>query len=154
MARKTINNIEKAMSAGGRDEAPRLNIKQFIKMAEKDPEVLRFDAESEINQLMREKYLKERKPGESFIDFIKRLDDVEIKRITLEKGGAVELSKESLISFLKNEYPKTYQRFEKDLPGMKVIEIKNILNNLDKDGVPFAKGGIIKDPTFTNYNES
>jgi hypothetical protein len=61
MARKTINNIEKAMSAGGRDEAPRLNIKQFIKMAEKDPEVLRFDAESEINQLMREKYLKERK---------------------------------------------------------------------------------------------
>ena len=27
---------------------------------------------------------------------------------------------------------------------MKVIEIKNILNNLDKDGVPFAKGGIIK----------
>jgi hypothetical protein len=123
-------------------------------MAEKDPEVLRFDAESEINQLMREKYLKERKPGESFIEFINRLDDIEIKRITLEKGGAVELSKESLISFLKNEYPKTYQRFEKDLPGMKVIEIKNILNNLDKDGVPFAKGGIIKDPTFTNYNES
>ena len=67
--------------------------------------------------------------------------------------GSVELSKESLISFLKNEYPRTYQRVEKDLPGMKVIEIKNILNNLDKDGVPFAKGGIIKDPTFTNYNE-
>jgi hypothetical protein len=37
---------------------------------------------------------------------------------------------------------------------MKTIEIKNILDNLDTDGVPFAKGGIIKDPTFTNYNEN
>ena len=27
---------------------------------------------------------------------------------------------------------------------MKIIEIKNILDNLDTDGVPFAKGGIIR----------
>ena len=81
------------------------------------------------------------------------MKDIDIKRITLEKGGKAELSRDTLISFLKNEYPGTYQRYEKDLPGMKVIEIKNILNNLDKDGVPFAKGGIIKDPTFTNYND-
>ena len=144
-------SIEKALSGRGKKK---LNLDQFMKLAEKDPEVLRFDFEQEINSLLRDKFEKEGKPGESFIDFIKRLDDVEIKRITLEKGGSVELSKESLISFLKNEYPKVYSVYQKDLPDMKVIQIKNILNNLDKDGVPFAKGGIIKDPTFTNYNES
>ena len=76
-----------------------------------------------------------------------------LKESHCQKAEAAELSKDTLISFLKNEYPSTYQRYEKDLPGMKGIEIKNILNNLDKDGVPFAKGGIIKDPTFTNYND-
>ena len=128
-------------------------MKQYIKLAEKDPEALRFDLESEITNLLKENSNKKESQEKVFLDYINRLEDLEIKRITLEKGGSVELSKESLISFLKNEYPRTYQRVEKDLPGMKVIEIKNILNNLDKDGVPFAKGGIIKDPTFTNYNE-
>ena len=88
------------------------------------------------------------------MEFLNRLDDLEVKRITLEKGGSVEFSRDTLVSFLKNEYPKTYFRYEKELPKMKTIEIKNILDNLDTDGVPFAKGGIIKDPTFTNYNES
>ena len=154
MAKETRNknSIEKKLSAGGPD-ATRLDMKQFIKMAQKDPEALRFDFESEITELLREKFQQEGKPGETFLDFLDRMKDIDIKRITLEKGGKAELSKETLISFLKNEYPGTYQRYEKDLPGMKVIEIKNILNNLDKDGVPFAKGGIIKDPTFTNYNE-
>ena len=146
------NSVEKKMSAGGRD-APRLDMEQFIKLAEKDPEALRFDFESEITELLREKFQQEGKPGETFLDFLDRMKDIDIKRITLEKGGKAELSRDTLISFLKKEYPGTYQRYEKDLPGMKVIEIKNILNNLDKDGVPFAKGGIIKDPTFTNYNE-
>ena len=43
------------MSAGGRD-APRLDMEQFIKLAEKDPEALRFDFESEITELLREKF--------------------------------------------------------------------------------------------------
>ena len=146
------NLIDKKMSSGGKD-SPRLDMKLYIKLAEKDPEALRFDLESEITNLLKEKFKQEGKPGESFFDYINRLEDLEIKRITLSKGGSAELSKDTLISFLKNEYPSTYQRYEKDLPGMKVIEIKNILNNLDKDGVPFAKGGIIKDPTFTNYND-
>ena len=82
-----------------------------------------------------------------------------IKSGSVKVNGVIEtrrgrkLNKGDIVMFLKNEYPRTYQRVEKDHPGMKVIEIKNILNNLDKDGVPFAKGGIIKDPTFTNYNE-
>jgi hypothetical protein len=150
---KPNNRIEKKMSAGGPD-ASRLSMKQIIKLAEKDPEVLRFDFENEINSILKEKFEKEGKPGETFMEFLNRLDDLEVKRITLEKGGSVEFSRDTLVSFLKNEYPKTYFRYEKELPKMKTIEIKNILDNLDTDGVPFAKGGIIKDPTFTNYNEN
>ena len=123
-------------------------MEQFIKLAEKDPEALRFDFESEI-RAVKKKFQQEE--SWSFLDFLDRMKDIDIKRITLEKGSKAKLSRETLISFLKMNI-RTYQRYEKDLPGI-VIEIKNILNNLDKDGVPFAKGGIIKDPTFTNYNE-
>ena len=97
MAKETRNknSIEKKLSAGGPD-ATRLDMKQFIKMAQKDPEALRFDFESEITELLREKFQQEGKPGESFLDFLDRMKDIDIKRITLEKGGSVELSKEHI----------------------------------------------------------
>ena len=88
------NSVEKKMSAGGRD-APRLDMEQFIKLAEKDPEALKFDFESEITELLREKFQQEGKPGETFLDFLDRMKDIDIKRITLEKGGKAELSRDT-----------------------------------------------------------
>ena len=54
-------------------------MKQIIKLAEKDPEVLRFDFENEINSILKEKFEKEGKPGETFMEFLNRLDDLEVK---------------------------------------------------------------------------
>ena len=65
------NLIDKKMSSGGKD-SPRLDMKQYIKLAEKDPEALRFDLESEITNLLKEKFKQEGKPGESFLDYINR----------------------------------------------------------------------------------
>ena len=64
MAKETRKKFNrKKLSAGGPD-ATRLDMKQFIKMAQKDPEALRFDFESEITELLREKFQQEGKPGE------------------------------------------------------------------------------------------
>ena len=49
-------SIEKALSGWGKKK---LNLDQFMKLAEKDPEVLRFDFEQEINSLLRDKFEKE-----------------------------------------------------------------------------------------------
>ena len=94
------NLTDKKMSSGGKD-SPRLDMKQYIKLAEKDPEALRFDLESEITNLLKEKFKQEGKPGESFLDYINRLEDLEIKRITLSKGGAARIKQRYINKFSK-----------------------------------------------------
>ena len=52
MRQSTINNIEKAMSGGGKD-TPRLNMEQFIRLADADK--IQSDLENEIIRLSRER---------------------------------------------------------------------------------------------------
>ena len=54
-----------------------------------DSEKYRRDFEQEILQLLEEKFEKERKPGESYLDFIKRQDPEELKRIGLKDGSKI-----------------------------------------------------------------
>ena len=54
-----------------------------------DSDKYKRDLEQEILQLLDEKFKNERKPGESYLDFIKRQDPEELKRIGLKDGSNV-----------------------------------------------------------------
>ena len=82
------SNIEKIMSGGG-PNTPRLDMSDFIKLADADTEKMEFDALNEVLELMKEKFENERKPGESFNSWFKRTPREEIIRINLESGGKV-----------------------------------------------------------------
>ena len=83
-----ISSIEKKMSSGG-PNTPRLDMSDFIKLADADTEKMEFDALNEVLELMKEKFENERKPGESFDSWFKRTPREEIIRISLESGGKV-----------------------------------------------------------------
>ena len=80
------SQIEKAMTSGGPNE-PRLDMSEFIKLA--DAEKYEFDALNERLELLREEWLNQREPGESFDSWFKRTPREEIIRINLESGGKV-----------------------------------------------------------------
>ena len=58
-----INNVEKKMSNGG-PETRKLDMSEFIRLADADK--IQSDVENEIIQLLNEKFLEQRKPGETF----------------------------------------------------------------------------------------
>ena len=68
-------------------------------------------------------------------------EDYQIEVIGIDLVG---LSRENLIGMLKNEYPEIFNLLEDDLGMMPTIKIKEMLDNLDKDKVPFANGGRVK----------
>lgn len=87
---KTLNSIEKRMSSGGKD-TPKLDMSQFIKMAEKDPD---DGFKLELLPQIKELFNEFGKPGETLDEFILRIDEETLKRIQLNDGGKV-------IDFLK-----------------------------------------------------
>lgn len=80
------NNIDKAMSGGGR-ELPSLDMNDFIKLA--DAEKIKADTENDLFEAIREKYLEQRKPGETIRSWLNRTDIDELKRIELKDGSRV-----------------------------------------------------------------
>ena len=68
-------------------------------------------------------------------------EDYQIEVIGIDLVG---LSRENLIGMLKNEYPEIFNLLEDDLGVMPTIKIKEMLDNLDKDKVPFANGVRVK----------
>jgi len=68
-------------------------------------------------------------------------EDYQIEVIGIDLVG---LSRENLIGMLKNEYPEIFNLLGDDLGVMPTIKIKEMLDNLDKDKVPFANGGRVK----------
>ena len=96
------SNIEKIMSGGG-PNTPRLDMSDFIKLADADTEKMEFDALNEVLELMKEKFENERKPGESFDSWFKRTPREELIRINLEGGGKV-------IKFSDYHKPKKIQK--------------------------------------------
>jgi sulfite reductase beta subunit-like hemoprotein len=64
------NNIDTIMPGGGKD-TPRLNMEKYIQLAA-DEEKIKSNAEDRILEILLDKYHKQRKPGESYDDWLKR----------------------------------------------------------------------------------
>ena len=98
MAIKPNNSIEKKLSGGGQD-TPRLDMEQFIKLA--DDEKIKSDVENEIIEILLDKYNDQKEPGESFNDWLKRTPRDELIRINLKNGSKVI----SISDYLKQKEP-------------------------------------------------
>jgi len=99
MAKTEFNNIEKIMSSGG-PETPRLDFKDVIVA---DAEKIEFDLLNDRLELLREAWLDQREPGESYDSWFKRVPRDEIIRLTLGSGGKV-------IKFSDYHKPKKIQK--------------------------------------------
>ena len=135
MRQSTINNIEKAMSGGGKD-TPRLNMEQFIRLADADK--IKSDVENEIIRLLDEKFRDQRKPGESFSDWLNRTPKEELLKLELSGGGKVI----SISDYLKQkEEPKIKKinlaqgDFEKTVSGLSAADKDIIKDLLRKSGI-------------------
>ena len=135
MARQSINSIEKRMSGGGKD-TPRLNMQQFIKLADMDK--IKSDVEEEIIQILNEKFRRERKPGESYDEWFDRTPVEELIKLELNKGGNVI----SISDYLKQkEEPKIKEinlaqgDFEKTVAGLTDKDKEIIKDLLRRSGI-------------------
>ncbi|HAB26762.1 MAG TPA: hypothetical protein DCE27_02605, partial [Xanthomarina gelatinilytica] len=111
-------NIEKKLTAGGKD-TPKLNMEKFIQLADKDK--IQSDIEGEIIRLLNEKFRDQRKPGESFSDWLNRTPKDELLKLELKNGGNVV----DFLSYLKQKQkPKVKEinlaqgDFEKTVAGL------------------------------------
>ena len=83
---KTSNNIDKIMSSGGEDLSP-LDMNDFIRLA--DDEKIKADTENDLFEAIQQKYLEQKRPGESFNSWLNRTDVEELRRIELKDGSKV-----------------------------------------------------------------
>ena len=103
------SNIEKALSGGGANETP-LDMEQFIRMA--DAEKIEFDVMQDLIDTIQQDFERERKSGESLIDWLKSKPTEYFKRIELSGGGKVI----SITDYLKSKGKPKIK--ELDLAGM------------------------------------
>ena len=132
---KQFNSFEKRLSGGGKD-TPRLNMEQFIRLADADK--IKSDVENEIIRLLDEKFRDQRKPGESFSDWLNRTPKEELLKLELSGGGKVI----SISDYLKQkEEPKIKKinlaqgDFEKTVSGLSAADKDIIKDLLRKSGI-------------------
>ena len=116
-----INNVEKKMSNGGPDTR-KLDMSEFIRLADAD----------------NEKFLEQRKPGETFDSWLKRTPREELLKLELSGGGKVI----SISDYLKQrEEPKIKKidlaqgDFEKTVSGLTSKDKDLIKELLRKSGI-------------------
>lgn len=131
-----LDNIEKRMSGGG-EQTPKLNMEQFIKLADK--EKIKSDVENEIIRLLDEKFQDQKKPGESFDEWIKRTPREELIKLELKDGGSVDFKGMNLAD-MKAIFRSENGRDAYN-PRELVRGVKMYLKNLDLDGIPFGTFG-------------
>jgi len=108
--------------------------KEELKQLAKDSADIVFDIESEITSTLKEKYNKEKKPGQSFIDWLDSKPDDYIKKIPLmmAKGGSVVL----LSDYLKQKEKPKIKKLDLDsvAPGKAIANLtdaeKEVVRNL------------------------
>lgn len=121
------NNIETSKNKLAKDK--------LIKLASET------DTEEKEMQLLQDMKYEEELKQYLKMNPNKTEEDYQIEVIGIDLVG---LSRENLIGMLKNEYPEIFNLLEDDLGVMPTIKIKEMLDNLDKDKVPFANGGRVK----------
>ena len=99
---KPNNNIEKILTSGG-PQTPPLDMNQFIRLADKDK--IEFDALNEQLELLREEWLRQRDPGESFDSWFKLTPTEDIIRLSSKEGGRI-------IKFSDYHKPKKIQKIQ------------------------------------------
>ena len=132
---KPLNNVERKMSSGGPD-TPRLNMEQFIRLADADK--IQSDIENEIIQLLNEKFLDQKKPGERFSDWLKRTPKEELLKLELSGGGKLIM----LSDYLKQKRKPPIKKidlaqgdFEKTVAGLSSADKDIIKDLLRKSGI-------------------
>ena len=132
---KPRTNIEKKMSGGGKD-TPRLDMTQFIKLA--DAEKIESDVMNDLLEAIQEKFEEQRKPGESFNEWLNRTPKEELLKLELGSGGKVI----SISDYLKQkEEPKIKKinlaqgDFEKTVSGLSAADKDIIKDLLRKSGI-------------------
>ena len=106
---------------------------ELIKLAKDDRDIL-FDVEGEIVDILRENYRKEKKPGQSFLDWLDTKDRGYFLKIPLglKKGGVVI----SLSEYLKQKEPPRIKKLDLDSvsPGKAISELteaeREVVRNL------------------------
>ncbi len=132
---KPRSNVEKRLEGGG-PETPKLNMKQFIELADADK--IQSDLENEIIRLLDEKFRDQRKPGETFNEWLNRTPKEELLKLELGSGGKVI----SISDYLKQkEEPKIKKinlaqgDFEKTVSGLSAADKDIIKDLLRKSGI-------------------
>jgi len=100
------NNIDSIMPGGGED-TPRLNMEKYIQLAA-DDEKIKSNTEDRILEILLDKYHKQRKPGESYDDWLKRTPREELLRLELKDGSNVV----SIYDYLKNKEPVKFKKLD------------------------------------------
>ena len=122
-------NIEKKMPSKGDGSAK----KELMKLAKDEADIL-FDLENEIVEQMKLDYLKQGKPGETFMDWLKSKPESYLRNLPLQmaNGGKVVL----LSDYLKQkEKPKIKKinlaqgDFEKTVSGLSSAD-KEVIKDL------------------------
>jgi hypothetical protein len=111
-------------------------MEQFIKLADADK--IQSDLENEIIQLLNEKFLDQKKPGESFSDWLKRTPKEELLKLELSGGGKVIM----LSDYLKQKRKPPIKKidlaqgdFEKTVAGLSSADKDIIKDLLRKSGI-------------------
>ena len=111
-------------------------MEKFIQLADKDK--IRSDIEGEIIRLLNEKFRDQRKPGESFSDWLNRTPKDELLKLELKNGGNVV----DFLSYLKQKQkPKVKEinlaqgDFEKTVAGLTDADKDIIKDLLRKSGI-------------------
>ena len=128
----TKNNI-------GKPAYDEKSLKQSIKLAMSESPAEEFDMDLLQTLQQFDKWSKDN-PGKSYDDFLKEMG---IDRAKLSSGG---LSRKTLLTMLKNEYPKSYSKEIEDsytdqqikdlleyLDGVKSMNTGGLISNYKKD---------------------
>ena len=130
--KNTKNNV-------GKPAYDEKSLKQSIKLAMSESPAEEFDMDLLQTLQQFDKWSKDN-PGKSYDDFLKEMG---IDRAKLSSGG---LSRKTLLTMLKNEYPKSYRKEIEDsytdqqikdlleyLDGVKSMNTGGLVSNYKKD---------------------
>ena len=106
---------------------------ELLKLAKDEADIL-FDVESEIIDLIKQDYLKNKKPGQNFLDYLGTKDREYFRKIPLglKKGGQVI----SISEYLKQKEPPKIKRLNLDsvAPGKSIVDLtdaeREVVNKL------------------------
>ena len=125
-------------------ENPKKELKRddLIKLA-KDEADIRFDVENEIIEILQDQYNKEKKEGQSFLDWLDTKDRDYIRRIPLsmKEGGVISL----------DEYRK-----QKETPKIKKLNLDSVAPGKAISQLTDAERDVVKNllrMTFENLNK-